>query len=266
MPDAGTITLRISSSSAHGLAELDFRRGEYRRALRAFTEIVHEAKPPRFEGGDRSSRGSTSAECHARLGSYGPMAAEIETLRRERREHAFAPSPALGELFMSPRPGHDRRRPHRARPRVPAGRRERREARLPSSEARRLNKPLDLPRFESAAAGGRCFFGRRGSKRPVSPVLVGEGQEKCTPVRSRGKEDTWTFFSRFSSIFPGFLTDWSNRQRRGCVDQLDTDRALVRLPLGSARRLSAERRPDHDSSDIARGVRGVMYLKGVATC
>ncbi|MDL2718202.1 MAG: hypothetical protein PT977_10630, partial [Acidobacteriota bacterium] len=25
----------------------------------------------------------------------------IEALRRERREHAFAPSPALGELFMS---------------------------------------------------------------------------------------------------------------------------------------------------------------------
>jgi hypothetical protein len=29
------------------------------------------------------------------------MAAEIEALRLGRREHAFAPSPALGELFMS---------------------------------------------------------------------------------------------------------------------------------------------------------------------
>ena len=41
------------------------------------------------------------AECHARLGSYGPMATEIEALREERQENPFAPSPALGELFMS---------------------------------------------------------------------------------------------------------------------------------------------------------------------
>jgi tetratricopeptide (TPR) repeat protein len=83
-----------------GLAELDFRRGEYRRALRAFTEIVHEASPLASKAELLFSR-LYAAECQARIGSYGPMAIEIEVLRRERQEHPFAPSPALGELFMS---------------------------------------------------------------------------------------------------------------------------------------------------------------------
>jgi tetratricopeptide (TPR) repeat protein len=83
-----------------GLAELDFRRGEYARALRAFTEIVREASPLASKAELLFSR-LYAAECQARIGSYGPMAAGIEALRRERREHAFAPSPALGELFMS---------------------------------------------------------------------------------------------------------------------------------------------------------------------
>jgi tetratricopeptide (TPR) repeat protein len=83
-----------------GLAELDFRRGEYRRALRAFTGIVREASPLASKAELLFSR-LYAAECHARLGSYGPMAIEIEALRREHQEHRFAPSPALGELFMS---------------------------------------------------------------------------------------------------------------------------------------------------------------------
>jgi tetratricopeptide (TPR) repeat protein len=83
-----------------GLAELDFRRGEYRRALHAFTKIVREASPLASKAEILFSR-LYAAECQARIGSYGPMAAEIETLRRERRKHAFAPSHALGELFMS---------------------------------------------------------------------------------------------------------------------------------------------------------------------
>jgi tetratricopeptide (TPR) repeat protein len=83
-----------------GLAELDFRRGEYHRALRAFSEIIREASPLASKAELLFSRLYT-AECQARIGSYGPMAIEIEALRRERREHAFAPSPALGELFMS---------------------------------------------------------------------------------------------------------------------------------------------------------------------
>jgi tetratricopeptide (TPR) repeat protein len=97
---------RRHSQSSHvffirtGLAELDFRRGEYRRALRAFTEIVREASPLASKAEILFSR-LYAAECQARIGSYGPMAMEIEALRRERLEHAFAPSPALGELFMS---------------------------------------------------------------------------------------------------------------------------------------------------------------------
>jgi tetratricopeptide (TPR) repeat protein len=83
-----------------GLAELDFRRGEYRRALRAFTGIIREASPLASKGELLFSR-LYAAECQARIGSYGPMAAEIEALRRDRQEHPFAPSPALGELFMS---------------------------------------------------------------------------------------------------------------------------------------------------------------------
>ena len=83
-----------------GLAELDFRRGAYRRALHAFTEIVRESSTLASKAEILFSR-LYAAECQARIGSYGPMAVEIEALRRERREHAFAPSPALGELFMS---------------------------------------------------------------------------------------------------------------------------------------------------------------------
>jgi tetratricopeptide (TPR) repeat protein len=83
-----------------GLAELDFRRGEYRRALRAFTEIAHEASPLASKAELLFSR-LYAAECQARIGSYGPMVAEIEALRRDRQKHPFAPSPALGELFMS---------------------------------------------------------------------------------------------------------------------------------------------------------------------
>ncbi|HYB53536.1 MAG TPA: tetratricopeptide repeat protein [Thermoanaerobaculia bacterium] len=83
-----------------GLAELDFRRGEYRRALRAFTEIVREASPLASKAELLLSR-LYAAECQARIGAYSSMAVEIEALRKERQGHPFAPSPALGELFMS---------------------------------------------------------------------------------------------------------------------------------------------------------------------
>lgn len=83
-----------------GLAELDFRRGAYRRALRAFAEIVSEASTLASKSEIAFSR-LYVAECHARLGSYGPMATAIEALRRERQANPFVPSPALGELFIS---------------------------------------------------------------------------------------------------------------------------------------------------------------------
>jgi tetratricopeptide (TPR) repeat protein len=83
-----------------GLAELDFRRGEYGRALRAFAEIVNEASPLVSQSQMVLSR-LYVAECHARLGSFGPMSAEIEALRREGQTNPFAPSPAFDELFKS---------------------------------------------------------------------------------------------------------------------------------------------------------------------
>jgi tetratricopeptide (TPR) repeat protein len=80
----------------NGLAELDVHRGRYQRALRAFGEIVKEVTSPI----DVAFARLYIAECHARLGGYGPMAVEIEALRRERQANPFAPSPALGELFV----------------------------------------------------------------------------------------------------------------------------------------------------------------------
>lgn len=80
----------------NGLAELDVHRGQFKRALRAFGEIVKEATSPI----DIAFARLYMAECHARLGSLGPMASEVEALRRERQENRFAPSPAFGELFV----------------------------------------------------------------------------------------------------------------------------------------------------------------------
>jgi tetratricopeptide (TPR) repeat protein len=79
-----------------GLAELDVHRGQFKRALLTFGQIVKEVTSPI----DVTFARLYVAECHARLGSYGPMAAEIEALRRERQASPFAPSPALGELFV----------------------------------------------------------------------------------------------------------------------------------------------------------------------
>lgn len=83
-----------------GLAELNFRCGEYRRALRAFAEIVREASPLASKKEILFSR-LYIAECHGRLSAYESMASEIEDLRRERQTNRFASSPAFGELFMS---------------------------------------------------------------------------------------------------------------------------------------------------------------------
>lgn len=80
----------------NGLAELDVHRGQFKRALRAFGEIVKEVTSP----SDVAFARLYIAECHARLGSLGPMASEIEVLRREHQENPFAPSPAFGELFV----------------------------------------------------------------------------------------------------------------------------------------------------------------------
>ncbi|HVO51058.1 MAG TPA: tetratricopeptide repeat protein [Thermoanaerobaculia bacterium] len=82
-----------------GLAELDFRRGLFPRALRAFREIARES----------SVNGSATdvlfarlyvAECLGRTGQFDAMAAEVDSLRYDRKQTVFSPSPALGELFV----------------------------------------------------------------------------------------------------------------------------------------------------------------------
>lgn len=82
-----------------GLAELDFLRGQYARALRAFREIAAES----------AANGSPTdvlfarlyvAECLGRTGQFDAMAAEVDALRRDRKQTVFSPSPALGELFV----------------------------------------------------------------------------------------------------------------------------------------------------------------------
>jgi tetratricopeptide (TPR) repeat protein len=81
------------------LAELDFYRGQYQRALRAFSEIVCESNPL-ASGRLLVLARLFVAECLARLEDFGSMFSEIESLRRNRQESPFGPSPALGELFM----------------------------------------------------------------------------------------------------------------------------------------------------------------------
>ena len=82
-----------------GLAELDFLRSQYTRALRAFREIAAES----------ATNGSATdilfarlyvAECLGRTGQFDAMAAEVDALRRDRKQTVFSPSPALGELFV----------------------------------------------------------------------------------------------------------------------------------------------------------------------
>ena len=82
-----------------GLAELDFLRGQYARALRAFREIAAES----------AANGSPTdvlfarlyvAECLGRTGQFDAMAAEVDALRHDRKQTVFSPSPALGELFV----------------------------------------------------------------------------------------------------------------------------------------------------------------------
>jgi tetratricopeptide (TPR) repeat protein len=82
-----------------GLAELDFCRRQYQRALRGFSAIIRESNPLASERLLILAR-LFAAECLARLGNLGSMCREIDSLRRNRQESPFGPSPALGELFM----------------------------------------------------------------------------------------------------------------------------------------------------------------------
>ena len=110
-----------------GLAELDFLRGQYTRALRAFREVA----------ANSAASGSETDGLFARLYVAECLGRRVTTRwrRRSRRFDTTASrpsSPVAGARrpLHVPRPGHDRRRSRQARARVPAGRGERRVKRV----------------------------------------------------------------------------------------------------------------------------------------
>ena len=102
---ARALTLaRSLGSHAHiqtirtGLAELDFRRGKYGRALLSYQELVREAAQSGWEN-DVIFSTLYVAECLGRLDREEEMAETIIALRLDRKANPFAPSPAMDELF-----------------------------------------------------------------------------------------------------------------------------------------------------------------------
>jgi tetratricopeptide (TPR) repeat protein len=82
----------------NGLADLDFRRGRFLRALRAFGELAREASASGYER-ERLFARLYVAESLGRLGRHEEMIVEIASIREEQRETRFGPSPATDELF-----------------------------------------------------------------------------------------------------------------------------------------------------------------------
>ena len=82
-----------------GLAEIDFLNGRYSRALHAFGGLSAEFAVIGSTM-DVLFSGLYVAECLGRLDRFNEMAAQIEAMRRIRRETPFGASPALGELFV----------------------------------------------------------------------------------------------------------------------------------------------------------------------
>jgi tetratricopeptide (TPR) repeat protein len=81
-----------------GLAEMDFRRGRYERALAAFSDLWKEAVRAGFDN-EAVLAHLYVAECLGRLGREADMADSIRTLREAQKPNPFAPSPAIEELF-----------------------------------------------------------------------------------------------------------------------------------------------------------------------
>lgn len=81
-----------------GLAELDFLRGQFGRALKSFGELAREAAASGYDV-ERLFARLYVAESLGRLGRDEEMAAEIRSLREEQKTSRFSPSPAMDELF-----------------------------------------------------------------------------------------------------------------------------------------------------------------------
>jgi len=82
----------------NGLAEMDFRRGRYVRALAGFSELWKDAVRAGFEN-EAIFAHLYVAECLGRLEREAEMAESIHTLREAQKPNPFAPSPAMEELF-----------------------------------------------------------------------------------------------------------------------------------------------------------------------
>lgn len=82
----------------NGLAQLDFLRGNYGRALDAFRTLAKDASAAGFDVDYVFAR-LYVAECLGRLGRETEMVGQIEALRAETKSNPFAPTPAMEELF-----------------------------------------------------------------------------------------------------------------------------------------------------------------------
>lgn len=88
----------IIQNVRNGLAELEFQRGQYDRALRAFAELARAARAACWKM-EQLFADLYVAECLGRLGREEEMEERIIALRVERKANPFAPSPAMEELF-----------------------------------------------------------------------------------------------------------------------------------------------------------------------
>lgn len=82
----------------NGLAELELLRGQYDRALRAFSDLSRVARAANWKM-EQLFADLYVAECLGRLGREVELAEAITALRVERKANPFAPSPAMEELF-----------------------------------------------------------------------------------------------------------------------------------------------------------------------
>ncbi len=82
----------------NGLAELDFQRGHYDRALRAFSELSGVAHAANWKM-EQLFAELYVAECLGRLGREEEMAEKVIALRAACKSNPFAVSPAMEELF-----------------------------------------------------------------------------------------------------------------------------------------------------------------------
>jgi tetratricopeptide (TPR) repeat protein len=81
-----------------GLADLDFRRARFDRALVAFNELSREATESGYENEFVITR-LYVAECFGRLAQDREMADAIVALREAQKASPFTPSPAFAEMF-----------------------------------------------------------------------------------------------------------------------------------------------------------------------